>query len=155
MLPLTPGRLERMNITFNLVQATNKILNHHDFKCLYQTIICHVCTLQAVVVKNYVGGLNELNVQKYLIRSGSEREHVPESIELYWLMGWRKIKRYLQIQEFECCSEVGSMYKFLLHNCENIFLVNIFSLALYHSKTICKFCRKTINYGYNLTINGE
>ncbi|KAL0843808.1 hypothetical protein Bca101_017054 [Brassica carinata] len=43
-----------------------------SYKCLRET-------LQTVVVKNYVGGA-ELNIVRYLLRSGSERL---ERVELY------------------------------------------------------------------------
>ena len=90
--------------------------------------------LKAVVMKNFVGGLNELNVMMYFVRSGCEREHVLENIKLYVAYGLEETQKIFAYTGVECCSEVQSMFKFLVHNCEKIFFVNIFNLAFSYSK---------------------
>ncbi|KAF8116887.1 hypothetical protein N665_0014s0147 [Sinapis alba] len=47
-----------------------------SYKCMRKS-------LKHVVVKNFVGEANELNILRYLIRCGCESEHVLERVELY------------------------------------------------------------------------
>ncbi|WZZ31881.1 hypothetical protein YC2023_015282 [Brassica napus] len=72
-------------------------------------------------MKNFVGGLNELNVMMYFVRSGCEREHVLENIKLYVAYGLEETQKIFAYTGVECCSEVQSMFKFLIASVTSIF----------------------------------
>ncbi|CAH8390029.1 unnamed protein product [Eruca vesicaria subsp. sativa] len=73
-------------------------------------------TLKAVVVRNFIGGPNELNMVKYFILSQCEGEIVLENVELYVSYGLEESQKTVAYAGVEMLQRISKHVQVLVHN---------------------------------------